>query len=79
MKNILVLLAVLSAATLSYAGDTTTCTDKAKCTDKSGKACCCKSDKACCTDKAKCTDKSDKACCCKGSKDAAKPAPAPAK
>jgi hypothetical protein len=77
MKKTLLLIAVLSAASFTFAGGDKTCTDKTKCDAKCEKACCkdcksCKDCKACCADKAACENKAD----CK--KDAP-PAPAPAK
>ena len=76
MKKTLLLIAVLSAATFSFAGDDKAAADKSKCDAKSDKCCCCccckccgpKDGKSCAADKATCTDKKD-----------AKPAATPAK
>jgi hypothetical protein len=65
MKKTLLLIAVLSAATFSFAGDDKAAADKAKCDAKSEKCCCCKccccakDAKSCDMDKAACTDKKD--------------------
>lgn len=73
MKKTLLLIAVLSAATFSFAGDDKACADKSKCDAKAEKCCCCKccaaqdakacamtkDSKACAMDKAACTDKPD--------------------
>lgn len=70
MKKTLLLLAVLSAATLTYAGGDKACTDKAKCDAAAKCCCCCKTcSKECCSKDAKaCADKMDKAACAKDAK-----------
>ena len=65
MKKILLLIAVLSATSFTFAGDPTPATDKSKCDAKCEKACCkdaknCKDCKECCADKAACADKDAK-------------------
>ena len=58
MKKLLLLIAVLSAASFSFAGGDKACPDKEKCDAKCDKACC-KSDKDCKDAKATCDDKAD--------------------
>lgn len=68
MKKIILVLTVLSAASLSFAGGDKACADKEKCDAKCEKPCCKaeKSSKACCTEKtaakkvAATTDKTEK-------------------
>ena len=69
MKKTLLLIAVLSAATFSFAGDNNAAADKAKCDAKSEKCCCCCCCKCCSKDAKDSKSTCAKDATCKDAKD----------